>query len=140
MPAEYHIGLIMGVFDLFHIGHLRLIQNAKKHCDYLRVCVLSDELVFKFKQRYPVISLEERMEIIGALRDVNEVQPVMDDPSRLLELRRRHFDCFFSGDDYVNNEYWKMEREELRKKGVDVMFFPYTQSQSTTKIREKIGR
>ena len=137
---KYHIGIIMGVFDMFHIGHLKLIRNANAWCDYLRVCVLSDELVFRFKNHYPVMPLRERMEIIEAIKGVDEVVAITDDPSRLLEYQRRPFDCFFSGDDYRGNEYWEYERKELRKLGSDIMFFPYTQEQSTTKIREKSGK
>ena len=136
---EYGTGLLMGVFDLFHVGHLRLIRRAKERCDYLRVGVLSDELVTKFKNKLPVIPLSERMEILAAIRDVDEVVAIEDDPSRLLEWDRRPFDCFFSGDDYSGNAYWEWEREELRKRGSDIVFFPYTKEQSTTKIREKIG-
>ena len=137
---KYHIGIIMGVFDMFHIGHLKLIRNANNYCDYLRVCVLSDELVYKFKQKYPVIPLEERMEILAAVKGVDEVVAITDDPSRLIEYKRRPFDCFFSGDDYRGNEYWEYERKELNKLGADIVFFPYTQEQSTTKIREKIEK
>ena len=135
---KYGIGLLMGVFDLFHIGHLRLIRRAKEQCTYLRVGILSDELVMKFKQKRPVISLSERMEIVAAIREVDEVIAVTDDPSRLLEWDRRPFDCFFSGDDYTGNPYWEWEREELRKRGSDIVFFPYTKEQSTTKIRQKL--
>ncbi len=137
---KYHIGILMGVFDMFHIGHLKLIRNANNYCDYLRVCVLSDELVYKFKQKYPVIPLEERMEILSAIKGVDEVVAITDDPSRLIEYKRRPFDCFFSGDDYRGNDYWEYERKELNKLGADIVFFPYTQEQSTTKIREKIGK
>ena len=42
---QYKTGLLMGVFDLFHVGHLRLIRRAKERCSFLRVAVLSDELV-----------------------------------------------------------------------------------------------
>ncbi len=135
---KYHIGLLMGVFDLFHIGHLRLIQRAKAQCDFLRVAVLSDELVQEFKNKYPVIPLNERMEILAAIRDVDEVVPIEDDPSRLIEWHRRPFDCFFSGDDYEGNEYWEWERGELRKLGSDIVFFPYTREQSSTRIRTKL--
>ena len=137
---KYHIGILMGVFDMFHIGHLKLIRNANNYCDYLRICVLSDELVYRFKQKYPVIPLEDRMEILAAVKGVDEVVAITDDPSRLLEYKRRPFDCFFSGDDYRGNEYWEYERKELNKLGADIMFFPYTKEQSTTKIREKIGK
>ena len=135
---KYHIGLLMGVFDLFHVGHLRLIRRAKEQCDFLRVAVLSDKLVKKFKDKYPVIPLDQRMEILAAIRDVDEVVPIEDDPSRLLEWHRRPFDCFFSGDDYSGNEYWQWERGELQKLGSDIVFFPYTTEQSSTKIREKL--
>ncbi len=136
----YGTGLLMGVFDLFHVGHLRLIQRAKERCSFLRVGVLSDELVMKFKNKFPVIPLSERMEIIAAIREVDEVVAITDDPSRLLEWDRRPFDCFFSGDDYNGNPYWEWEREELRKRGSDIVFFPYTKEQSTTKIREILER
>ena len=136
----YQIGLLMGVFDMFHIGHLNLIKRAKERCEYLRVGVLSDELVKKFKDKYPVIPLDERMEIIEAISYIDEVVAISDDPSRIIEWNRRPFDCFFSGDDYQGNPYWNWERRELRKLGADIEFFPYTQKQSTTKIRDKIGK
>ena len=137
---KYNVGLLMGVFDLFHVGHLRLIQRASACCRYLRVGVLSDDLVEKYKNRRPVIPLDERMEILSAIRGVDEVVPITDDPSRLLEYDRRPFDCFFSGDDYSGNAYWAWEREELRKRGSDIVFFPYTKEQSTTNIRSKTGQ
>lgn len=139
---RYPVGLLMGVFDLFHVGHLNLIENAKVHCDYLRVGVLSDALVFHFKNKYPIIPQEERMRILSALRLVDEVVPIdrEADVSRIAEWRVRPFDCFFSGDDYRDNPHWIREREELRKLGVDVMFFPYTRSQSSTKIRETLRK
>ncbi|MBQ9046407.1 MAG: adenylyltransferase/cytidyltransferase family protein [Solobacterium sp.] len=135
---EYGTGLVMGVFDLFHVGHLNLIRRAKEHCDYLRVGVLSDELVQKFKGHAPVIPQDERMEIIRAVRYVDDVVLIDDNPSRLLEYSRRPFDCYFSGDDYIGNPYFEMEREKLREKGSDLVFLPYTQTTSTTKIVRRI--
>ncbi len=131
----YHTGLLMGVFDLFHIGHLNLIRRAKAECEYLRIAVLSDALVEEYKHHPPVIPFHERMEILGALRDVDEVVSIDDVPSRLVEYNRRPFDCFFSGDDYLENDYWTWERQELKKLGADVVFFPYTKGQSSTQIR-----
>ena len=126
-----------GTFDLFHIGHLRLIQRAKEQCGYLRVGVLSDELVIKYKNKPPVISQKERMEILKALREVDEVVPIDDTPDRLTEWKRRPFDCFFSGDDYRDNPYWIWEQQELKKLGADLGYFPYTALESTTKIRSR---
>lgn len=136
---RYKTGLLMGVFDMFHVGHLNLVRRAKEQCEYLRVAVLSDELVHKNKGRYPVIPLDERMEILKAIRYVDEVVPIdSEDPSRIKEWHRRPFDCFFSGDDYEGDPYWEWERQKLRELGAEIEFFPYTKKQSTTKIREKI--
>ena len=137
---KYHTGLVMGVFDLFHVGHLKLIERAKEQCDYLRVAVLSDALVEKFKHHPPVIPEEERRTILAALRAVDEAVIIYDDPSRLVEFARRPFDCFFSGDDYEGNAYWEWERAELRKRGSDIVFFPYTKSQSSSAIVKKMQK
>ena len=136
----YGIGLVMGVFDLFHVGHLRLIKRAKARCQFLRVAVLSDDLVRQFKDITPTIPLEQRMEILAAINGVDEVVAIRDNPSRIVEWNRRPFDCFFSGDDYSGNDYWEHERAELEKLGATIEFFPYTEEQSSTNIRGKLGR
>lgn len=136
---QYPVGLLMGVFDLFHVGHLKLIQRARARCGHLRVAVLSDELAIRFKGQPPAIPLEQRMEILRALREVDEVVGIYDTPSRLEEWKRRPFDCFFSGDDYRDNAYWAWEREKLRELGADLVFFPYSAFQSTTQIRARMN-
>ncbi len=135
---KYHVGLLMGVFDLFHIGHLKLITRAKEQCSYLRVGVLSDALVMEYKGFLPTIPLAERMAILAAVRDVDEVVEIDTNPSRLEEWKKRPFDCFFSGDDYAGHPYWEWERKELQKLGADICFFPYTKEQSSTMIRAGI--
>lgn len=138
MKDRYDIGLVMGVFDLFHVGHLRLIERAKQHCNRLRAAVLSDELVRKFKGHDPVIPEAERVEILKAIRYVDEVVVINDDPSRIIEYKRRPFDCFFAGDDYIDHPYFAWEKEELRKLGSDLVFLPYTKEQSSTMIRKSL--
>ena len=138
MTKKYQTGLLMGVFDLFHIGHLNLIMRAKEECAFLRVAVLSNDLVWEYKKKHPVIGQEERMRIVEAIRYVDEVVLIDDNPSRIMEWHRRPFDCFFSGDDYTANDYWNWEREELKKLGADLCFFPYTKEQSSTMIRKKL--
>ena len=62
-----------GTFDMFHIGHLNLIKNAKRHCDYLIVGVNADDLVESYKHKRPIIPLEERAEIVRAIKYVDEL-------------------------------------------------------------------
>ena len=70
---EKVIGYTQGTFDMFHIGHLNLIKNAKRHCDYLVVGVNSDDLVESYKNKRPIIPLDERVEIMRAIKYVDEV-------------------------------------------------------------------
>lgn len=129
----------MGVFDLFHTGHLNLIENAKSMCDELVVGVLADELVVEQKGTYPVIGEDDRLRIVKALSAVDDAVLVTDSRlSKLEEKKRIGFDCFFSGDDHAGHPYWEFEKKELEKAGATIEYFPYTKGISTSIIRERI--
>ena len=70
---RYKIGYTTGVFDMFHVGHLNILQRAKEQCEYLIVGVTTDELCFQRKNKYPIINQEERKAIVKAIRYVDEV-------------------------------------------------------------------
>ena len=136
-PASYRKGYVPGVFDLFHTGHLRLIERCKARCEYLVVGVLTDELVEFYKGKRPVISCEDRMNVIRGLRDVDEVIPVdFSNTDKLDAWEQLHYDCHFSGDDHVN--HWNDVWEELKKRGSNMEFFSYTKGISSTEIKESM--
>ena len=136
----YHTGLCMGTFDLFHTGHLNLLRRAKEHCEFLRVGVLSDELVQKYKGITPNIPLDDRLAVVRAVRYVDEAVPVTGDyVSKVAEWHKRPYDCFFSGDDYADNAYWQQEKAELEKLGATIVFFPYTREISSSMIRRHLN-
>ena len=135
----YNIGYIAGVFDLFHIGHLNMFRRAKEMCNYLIVGVVSDEGVRLNKQTEPFVPFEERIEMVRSCRYVDEaVKLPLDFAGTRDMFKVYHFDVQFSGSDYENNLYWMEEKKFLEENGSTMVFFPYTQSTSSTKLKRAI--
>lgn len=137
--SRYKIGYVPGVFDMFHVGHLNLIRRAKEQSEYLIAGVLTDELVYHFKKRYPVIPFEQRMEIVGAIQGVDKVVAVdFTNTVKMDAWKLYHYDAYFSGDDHSNE--WNHEKKMLNEVGSDIVFLPYTRETSSTKIRTQLER
>lgn len=136
---KYKIGYTDGVYDLFHVGHLNMIKEAKKHCDFLIVGVHSDQIVKEYKNRETIINENDRAAIVGALKYVDKV--VINNTRDKMELwNLYHFNVVFIGDDWKGTERWNKFESELSKINVDVVYIPYTKRISTTKIRSIIGK
>ncbi len=131
------IGYTAGTFDMFHIGHLNLLKNAKSRCDYLIVGVNSDKLVEEYKGKKVVVPLVERMEIIRALRFVDEVISV-DSLDKRIIWDQKHYDLLFIGDDWKGNPRWETTKNEMKQFGVETIFLPYTKGTNSTLLREKL--
>ncbi|MBR3933207.1 MAG: FAD synthase [Clostridia bacterium] len=139
MGKKYKIGFTDGVYDMFHVGHLNMIKEAKKYCDYLIVGVHSDEIVENYKNRKTVINQEDRREIVSAIKYVDKA--VINDTRDKMELwKKHHFDVVFIGDDWKDTERWNNFEKILGEVGVSVEYIPYTQRISTTKIREELSK
>lgn len=131
------IGYTTGVFDLFHIGHLNILKRAKEQCDYLIVGVSTDELVKTYKNKIPVISFEERCEIVKAIRYVDEVVP-QTSMDKMEAWEKLHFDVMFHGDDWKGSEMYKEIQEKFDRVGCKLIFLPHTSGTSSTEIVKKI--
>tara|TARA_Y100000768_G_C23598028_1_gene504660 strand:- start:43 stop:465 length:423 start_codon:yes stop_codon:yes gene_type:complete len=128
------IGYTTGVFDLFHIGHLRLLKRAKQECDKLVVGVTSDELVqYKFKNA--VIPFNERVEILKQIKYVDKVVPQLD-MDKMAAWKRLNFNKMFVGDDWKGTEKWNNYEKDFKKVGVEIVYFAYTKGTSSTLINE----
>lgn len=127
------IGYLSGTFDLFHVGHLNLLRKAKQHCDYLIVGV-HDSGAWKGKETF--IPLNERKQIVAACKYVDMVVDSCREDSDAWDLW--HYDKLFVGSDYKGTERFIRYEKILGKKGVEIVYFPYTQGTSSTQIREKI--
>ncbi len=133
------IGYTAGVYDMFHIGHLNVIRNAKAQCDYLIVAVSTDELVKKEKNKTPVIPFEERKEIVAAIKYVDEVVP-QTDKNKLGAWQKYKFDKMFVGSDWQNTPQWKKYEEELNPHGVEIVYLPHTDGISSTELASLIKK
>ncbi|MBM1105252.1 adenylyltransferase/cytidyltransferase family protein [Aurantibacter crassamenti] len=130
------IGYTSGVYDLFHIGHLNLIKNAKGLCDKLIVGVTSDELV-AYKNKKSVIPHLERMEIVRNIRQVDSVVP-QNDMDKFKMWQRLKFDIMFVGDDWFETEKWQELDDKFKEVGVKIVYFPYTKGTSSTLINQAL--
>ncbi len=135
----YNVGYIAGVFDLFHIGHLNMFRRAKELCNYLIVGVVSDEGVRLNKQAEPFVPFDERIEMVRSCRYVDEAVKLPLNFADTEDMYKvYHFDVQFSGSDYEHDPYWLARKDFLEKHGSTLVFFPYTQSTSSTKLKKAI--
>lgn len=132
------IGYTTGVYDLFHVGHLNLLKNAKGMCDKLIVGVTVDELV-AYKGKKALIPFEDRIEIVRACKYVDVAVPQYN-MDKLTACKKLGASVLFVGDDWYGTEKWNKYEEEFKKEGIKIIYFPYTQSISSTKIRETLDK
>ena len=123
--------ITFGTYDLFHIGHLRIIERAKTYGDILIVGISSDELNHSKKNKYPIYDYNSRSEIIKSMKCVNEVfkEESLD--------KKRQYITDYSADVLVMGDDWTGKFDHI-KDIVDVVYLPRTQSISTTETIEKI--
>lgn len=130
---KVRIGYLSGTFDLFHVGHLNLLRRAKGQCDYLIVGVHNSG---KWKGKETFIPLEERRAIVGVCKYVDKVVDSCREDSDAWNLW--HYDKLSVDADYKGTERFKRYEEYFKDKGVEIVYFPYTQSTSSTQIRKTV--
>lgn len=134
---EKIIGYTTGVFDMFHIGHLNILKNAKARCDYLIVGVSTDDVVETYKNHRPIIPFDERVEIVSSIKYVDEVVP-QTSMNKMEAYNKLHFDVLFHGSDWKGSDMYNKIIEEFSEIGVKVEFLPHTEGTSSTMLREKL--
>ncbi len=115
------IGYTSGVYDLFHIGHLNLLRNAKGLCDKLIVGVTVDKLV-AYKNKEAVIPFEERIEIVRNIKYVDIAIP-QEDLDKFKMWEKLHFNTLFVGDDWFSSPRWQKMEEKFKDVGVKLFIF-----------------
>ena len=130
------IGYTAGVYDLFHIGHLNLLKNAKAMCDKLVVGVTTDDLV-SYKGKKAMIPFEDRIEIVRSIKYVDAVVP-QSDMDKLTMCKKLGAQILFVGYDWYGTEKWKKYEEEFKQAGIQIVYFPYTKGVSSTLITKTL--
>lgn len=136
---KYKVGYTTGVFDMFHIGHLNILKQAKEMCDYLIVGVSTDEVVQEYKHKTPIIPFEDRLAIVEAIRYVDKAVPqtTMD---KMVAYKELHFDALFHGSDWKDSTMYDKIEKSFPAIGVDVVFLPHTDGISSSLIRDKLDK
>ena len=135
---KYKVGYTAGVYDMFHVGHLNIIMNAKQYCEHLIVAVSTDEVVWQNKHKKPIINFKDRVSIVEAIRYVDMVVPQNDYMDKKSAAIKYGIDVMFVGDDWKGTEKWNRIEKELSEINVDVVYLPHTEGISSTVLREKM--
>lgn len=131
------IGYTAGVFDLFHIGHLNLLKNAKGMCDKLIVGVTTDDLV-RYKRKDPMIPFVDRIEIVRGIKYVDAVV-AQEDMDKLTMCKKLKADMLFVGDDWYDSDKWNKYDADFKEAGMEIVYFPYTKGVSSTQITKALN-
>ena len=136
---KYKIGYTTGVFDMFHIGHLNILKQAKELCDYLIVGVSTDENVISYKGKKPIIPFEDRIRIVESIKYVDKAVPQIN-MNKFEAWENLHFNALFHGDDWKNSDMYNNLINQFKEVGVDVVFLKHTDGISSSILREKTSK
>lgn len=133
---KYKIGYTQGTYDMFHIGHLNLLRQAKALCETLIVGINSDELVQRYKNKTPVVNEHDRMEIVKEMKCVDDV--MLCNTLKKTEMWEKiHFDAIFIGSDWKGNERWNQTELDLAPLGAVVVYLKHTDGISSSLLRTR---
>lgn len=134
----YEIGYTTGVFDLFHAGHIAFLKEAKLYCNYLIVGICSDDLVKCLKNRTPIFSEKERLEIVSSIKYVDH-SIIKYSTDKADDWNKYHFNVVFHGDKEAKyREHEINNRNKLIPLGVDFIYFNRDYRVSTSNFLNKI--
>ncbi len=135
---KYKVGYTAGVYDMFHIGHLNVIKNAHMLCEKLVVAVSTDDLVRNEKGIVPIIPFSERIQIVQAIRYVDQAVPQISYAAegKIQAAKEYGIDVMFVGSDWKGSKKWDTIEHQLSELGVDVVYLPHTDGISSTMLRK----
>lgn len=136
---KFKIGYTAGVFDMFHIGHLNILKRAKEQCEHLIVAVSTDELVGSYKGKRPIIPYSERVEIVKAIKYVDEVVS-QENRDKISAFEKYGFDAMFVGSDWKGNALFEETEKYMKERGASMVYLPRTEGVSSELLEKALNR
>ena len=136
---KYKVGYTTGVFDMFHIGHLKILKKAKEQCEYLIVGVTTDELCKQRKNKLPVICEKDRVEIVDSIKYVDKVI-LQSDMDKIKPVVAHKVNAVFVGSDWKGTDAWNKYEKDFASVGCTVVYLDHTEGISSTILRERLNK
>ena len=134
---KYKVGFLCGFFDPLHDGHIDIMRQAKEMCERLIVAVGTDEFMMQRKHHGTILSYEQRVEVLSAIRYVDQVVPEVD-LDKVKAYHQYHFDLMIAGADHLSEPIYQEAKEKLEELGVDTIFVPRKKNISSTLMRKRM--
>lgn len=131
-----------GTFDLFHAGHVRFLERCRQFGN-VTVALNTDEFIEAYKGKPPVMSYEERAEVLLACRFVHDVVPNFDGADSRTAIDWVQPDLIVIGSDWAVRDYHAQmgfNQAWLDERGIGLCYLPYTKGVSSTDIKARISR
>ena len=133
-----------GTFDLFHSGHVNLLKRCKEvagHDGKVVIALNTDDFIFQFKNKKPICSEQERMEVLLSCKYVDEVVMNVGGQDSRISIEIVSPNYIVVGSDWAKKDYYaqmSFTQEWLDERGIGLVYVPYTNSISSTKIRGRM--
>lgn len=130
-----------GTFDLFHSGHVNLLQRCSE-LGSVTVALNTDEFIEAYKGKPPVMSYAEREAVLRACRYVDDVIPNVGGADSKISIDLVHPDIIVIGSDWARRDYYaqmQFDQDWLDARGIGLAYIPYTSGISTTNIKGRLG-
>ena len=129
-----------GTFDLFHAGHVEFLRRCAE-LGSVTVSLNEDEFIEKYKGKRPVISYQERKDVLLGCRWVDSVVPNVGGVDSRISINLVSPDLVIIGSDWARRDYYAQmgfDQDWLDERGIGLVYIPYTQGISSTAIKERL--
>lgn len=130
-----------GTFDLFHSGHVNFLRRCSELGD-VYVALNTDEFVESYKGHRPIISYEDRKEVLKSCRYVTDVVPNIGNQDSTIAIEMVEPSIIAIGSDWAKKDYYSQmgfTQDWLDRRGIGLVYFPYTENISSSLIRKNLN-